>query len=266
MSGEPGVSDGQAPQVAAIEVDSVGKSYGTLVALRSVSLQVARGETFGLLGLNGAGKSTLSKILIGLLRPDTGTVRVAGIDPSRDPRRAREKLGYLAEESILYDELTAREHLEVVSALRGLEPTAARARSDRLLEYLDLAHAKDRACGGYSRGMRRKTAIACALVGDPEVLLLDEPTDGLDPDGVRRFDEILLELERRGRAVVIASHILPLVEKRCRRFGILDRGSLVAQGTLEELRAKAGEPSADLERLFLVLTKREGKDARDLLA
>jgi ABC-2 type transport system ATP-binding protein len=248
-----------------IEVESVEKSYGELPALRGVSLRVAAGETFGLLGLNGAGKSTLSKILVGLLRADRGRVSVAGIDPARDPVLARRKLGYLPEESILYDELTAREHVETVAALRGLPGEQARARAARILEFLELDAAKDRPTGGYSRGMRRKTAIACALVGDPEVLLLDEPTDGLDPDGARRFSEVLAELKRRGRALVIASHILPLIERRCDRVGILDRGTLVAQGTLEELRAQTGEPGADLERLFLLLTKREEKDARGLL-
>jgi ABC-2 type transport system ATP-binding protein len=247
-----------------IEVEKVEKSYGPVKALQGVSLKVAAGETFGLLGLNGAGKSTLSKILMGLLRVDAGTVKVAGSDPALDPLAVRAKLGYLAEESVLYDELTAREHLELVANLRGVPKDVALARSERLLDFLELAQAKDRATGGYSRGMRRKTAIACALVGDPEALLLDEPTDGLDPDGARRFAEILAELKRRGRAIVIASHILPLIEKKCDRVGILDRGQLVAQGTLEELRQQANEPSADLERLFLVLTKREEKDARGL--
>lgn len=251
---------------ASIEVASVEKSYGAIRALQGVSLTVAQGETFGLLGLNGAGKSTLSKILMGLLRADAGSVRVGGIDPARDPVAVRARLGYLAEESVLYDELTAREHLELVAALRGVPRDVARERSERLLDFLDLAPAKDRATGGYSRGMRRKTAIALALVGDPEALLLDEPTDGLDPDGARRFAEILAELKRRERAVIIASHILPLIEKRCDRVGILDRGQLVAQGTIAELREKAGEPGADLERIFLVLTKREEKDARGLLA
>lgn len=248
-----------------IEVAGVEKSYGTVKALQGVTLRVAPGETFGLLGLNGAGKSTLSKILTGLLRADAGTVSVFGSDPAKDPLAVRAKLGYLAEESVLYDELTAREHLELVAALRGVPSDVALARTEKLLDFLDLAAAKDRATGGYSRGMRRKTSIACALVGDPEALLLDEPTDGLDPDGARRFAEILAELKRRNRAIVIASHILPLIEKRCDRVGILDRGTLVAQGTVEELRAQANEPGADLERLFLVLTKREEKDARGLL-
>jgi ABC-2 type transport system ATP-binding protein len=248
-----------------IEVENVEKSYGSLRALQGVSLRIAPGETFGLLGLNGAGKSTLSRILMGLLRADQGRVSVLGIDPARDPVAVRAKLGYLAEESVLYDELTAREHLELVAALRGVPREQARARSERLLEFLDLAAAADRATGGYSRGMRRKTAIACALVGDPEAVLLDEPTDGLDPDGARRFAEVLAELKRRGRAIIVASHILPLIEKRCDRVGILDRGKVVAQGTLAELRAQANEPEADLERLFLVLTKREERDARGLL-
>src|SRR5262249_22245597 len=152
------------------------------------------GETFGLLGLNGAGKSTLSKILVGLLRADRGRVSVAGIDPATKPVEARAKLGYLPEESVLYDELTAREHVESVAELRGMPRDQARGRAAKLLEFLDLAPAQDRPTGGYSRGMRRKTAIACALVGDPETLLLDEPTDGLDPDGARRFSELLAEL------------------------------------------------------------------------
>jgi ABC-2 type transport system ATP-binding protein len=253
------------PAGAVIDVTQVEKSYGSVRALQGVSLRVAPGETFGLLGLNGAGKSTLSKILTGLLRADAGSVRVAGVDPAREPVLARARLGYLAEESVLYDELTAREHLELVAALRGVPRDLARERSARLLDFLDLAAAADRPTGGYSRGMRRKTAIACALVGDPEALLLDEPTDGLDPDGARRFAEILAELKRRQRAIIVASHILPLIEKRCDRVGILDRGTLVAQGTIEELRAQANEPAADLERLFLVLTKREEKDARGLL-
>ena len=248
-----------------IEVEGVEKSYGELKALRGISLRVAAGETFGLLGLNGAGKSTLSKILVGLLRADVGRVSIAGVDPAREPVLARAKLGYLPEDSVLYEELTAREHVETVAALRGIAPDQARARAARILEFLELGGALDRPCGGYSRGMRRKTAIACALVGDPEALLLDEPTDGLDPDGARRFSEVLVELKRRGRAVVIASHILPLIEKRCDRVAILDRGTLVAQGTIDELRKSAGEPTADLERLFLVLTKREEKDARGLL-
>lgn len=248
-----------------IEVAGIEKSYGELSALSGVSFTVNPGETFGLLGHNGAGKSTLAKILSGLLRPDAGQVRICGVDVALDPQGVRQHFGYLPEESVLYDELSAREHLELFAAIRGVAPEAAQARAERLLGFHDLSAAADRAVGTYSRGMRRKTAIAVAVVGDPSVVLFDEPTGGLDPDGARRFAELLEELKRRERTLVISSHILGLVEKRCDRIGILDHGRLLACGTLEELRAEAELPEADLEDLFLKLTGQEARDATGLL-
>lgn len=248
-----------------IEVEGVEKSYGPVKALGGVTFQVRSGEVFGLLGHNGAGKSTLAKVLCGLVRPDVGTARVVGADVVREPLRARARFAYLPEETVLYDELTAREHVELFAAMRGVDPETARARTTRLLEFLDLAHAADRAAATYSRGMRRKTAIAMALVGDPEALLFDEPTDGLDPDGALRFAELLAELKRRGRTVIVNTHILGLVEKRCDRVAVLDKGRLLACGTLDELRAQAGTPGADLEDAFLALTGRAAKGAEGLL-
>jgi ABC-type multidrug transport system ATPase subunit len=248
-----------------IEVEGVVKRYGELTALGGVSFKVVPGEVFGLLGPNGAGKSTLAKILSGLLRPDEGQVRVCGVSVGEDPLTARTSFAYLPEESILYDPLTAREHLDHFAALRGVDRVAARSRAERLLEFLDLAHAADRAVGTYSRGMRRKTSIALTVVGDPPVFLFDEPTGGLDPDGAYRFAELLAELRRREKTVIVQSHILGMVEKRCDRIGILDRGKLQACGTLAELREQADLPEADLEDLFLALTGRERKDAQGVL-
>ncbi|HBP18580.1 MAG TPA: ABC transporter [Planctomycetes bacterium] len=248
-----------------IEVEDVRKRYGEVQALHGVTLAVQPGETFGLLGHNGAGKSTLAKILCGLLRPDDGSCRVAGVDVAADPLAARARFGYLPEESVLYDELSAREHLHLFADLREVPRDAAQERAERLLAFLDLSAAADRPVGGYSRGMRRKTAIALAVIGDPEVILFDEPTGGLDPDGARRFAELLAELKRRQKTVMIQSHILGLVEKRCDRIGILDHGALLAQGTLAELREQAGLPEADLEDCFLALTGQETKDATGLL-
>lgn len=248
-----------------IEVEGVEKSYGAVKALGGVTFQVAPGEVFGLLGHNGAGKSTLAKVLSGLVRPDAGSARVAGADVVREPRLARERFAYLPEETVLYDELTAREHIELFAAMRGVAPAAARARAERLLEFLDLAHAADRAAATYSRGMRRKTAIAMTVVGDPAAMLFDEPTDGLDPDGALRFAELLGELKRRGRTVIVNTHILGLVEKRCDRIAVLDKGKLLACGTLDELRTQAGMPGADLEDVFLALTGRAAKGAEGLL-
>ncbi|MGE0712297.1 MAG: ABC transporter ATP-binding protein [Planctomycetota bacterium] len=248
-----------------IEVSEVAKRYGEIEALRGVSFRVEPGETFGLLGHNGAGKSTLAKLLGGLLRPDRGRVEVAGIDVAKDPLGARARFGYLPEESVLYEELSAREHLELFADLRLVPRAEARERAARLLDFLDLKDAADRPVGGYSRGMRRKTAIAVAVIGSPEVILFDEPIGGLDPDGARRFAELLAELKRNRHTVMIQSHILGLVEKRCDRIGILHRGQLLAAGTLADLRAQAGLPEADLEDLFLKLTGQQVKDATGLL-
>jgi len=248
-----------------IDVVEVERRYGDVHALRGVTLAVRPGEVFGVLGHNGAGKSTLAKILTGLIRPDAGIARVGGVDVAAEPLEVRRRLGYLPEESVLYDELSGREHLEHFAALRGVDPQTARARIERLLEFLDLAAAADRAVGGYSRGMRRKTAIALALVGDPEILLFDEPTGGLDPEGSRRFADLLAELRRRGKTVVIQSHILGLVEKRCDRIAVLEAGAVVGCGTLAELRAQAELPEADLEDVFLALTGRRARDATGLL-
>lgn len=248
-----------------IEVDGVAKSYGELKALDGVSFTVRPGEVFGLLGHNGAGKSTLAKILSGLLRPDIGVAKVCGQDVATESFGVRARFGYLPEESILYDELTAREHLSLFADLRGVPKEEGTARAERLLEFLDLTHAADREVASYSRGMRRKAAIAVTLIGDPEALLFDEPTGGLDPDGAHRFAELLDELKRREKTVVIQSHILGLVEKRCDRIGILEKGRLLACGTLAELRERAKMPDADLEDVFLALTGREGRDARGVL-
>lgn len=248
-----------------IEVESVCKSYGELKALEDVSFVVKPGEVFGLLGHNGAGKSTLAKILSGLLRPGSGVAKVCGRDVAEEPLEVRARFGYLPEESVLYEELTAREHLDLFADLRGVPRAEGQARAGRLLDFLDLAHAADRPVGSYSRGMRRKASIAVTLIGDPEAVLFDEPTGGLDPDGAHRFAELLGELRRRDKTVVIQSHILGLVEKRCDRIGILDHGKLLACGTLEDLRTRAELPDADLEDVFLKLTGKEAKDAKGLL-
>lgn len=248
-----------------IEARGLTKRYGPVEALRGLDLTAEPGQVLGLLGHNGAGKSTFARILAGLCRPDAGRLTLGGVDALAEPLRARARLGYLPEESVLHDALTAREHLELFGAVRGLDPATAARRGARLLEFLDLAPAADRPVAGYSRGMRRKCAIALTLIGDPEVVLMDEPLSGLDPEGAARFAELLGELRRRGRTVIVQSHEMGLVTKRCDRIAIVERGQLLAQGTLDELRARAGLPEADLEEVLARLTGRVSKDARGLL-
>lgn len=248
-----------------IAVQGLTKRYGELVALEGLDLRAEPGQVLGILGHNGAGKSTFARLLAGLIRPDAGRIELAGVDALADPLAARARFGYLPEESILYDALTAREQLELVGALRAVDPQALRRRAERLLDFFDLTAAADRPVGGYSRGMRRKTAISLALVGDPQAVLFDEPLSGLDPDGADRFAELLAELRRRDKTVLVQSHALGMVAKRCDKVAVLERGRLVAHGTLEELRRQADRPGADLEELLAALTGRVGKDARGLL-
>lgn len=247
-----------------IEIHEVSKSYGTHQALSKVSFQVPKGEIFGLVGLNGAGKSTLARILMGLLKADEGRVEIEGTEVKSDPVLARSKIGFLPEESVLYNDLTALEHLEIVADLRGLDPQSTALQARKILDFLELDQARERPVRTYSKGMRRKTALAMALLGDPPALLFDEPTSGLDPDGALRFSEILSELARQGRAIIVNSHILPEIEQRCARFGVLEAGKIVALGTLEDLRKKADLPAARLEDLFLHFTGRTRRDARGL--
>lgn len=247
-----------------IKVADLKKSYGDFQALKGVSFEVAAGEVFGLVGLNGAGKSTLAKILMGFLKPDSGEAEISGLNVLKNPVKTRENIGYLPEESVLYNELSALEHLEMVIDLRQLDKRVAMPQAEKILDFLDLDEARARPVGGYSKGMRRKTAVACSLLGDPPALLFDEPTSGLDPDGALRFSEILQELKRKGRAIIVTSHVLPEIEQRADRFGVLDRGQLVACASLQDLRAQAERPEASLEELFLHFTGRERHEARGL--
>ena len=234
-----------------IRVDRVRKSYGTVLALDGVSLEVHPGEVFGLLGANGSGKTTLNRCIATLLRPDEGTIEVGGHDLAVQPDSARAMLGYLAEHPVLYPSLSGEEFLAFVGGLRGVPPDEAKRRADRWLGLFELTEAARKPVGGYSQGMARKVALAAALIGEPQVVLLDEPTNGLDPPSVYLFRQVIGRLRDEDRTVLLSSHVLPLAERACDRIGILAAGKLVALGTIAELRAQAERPQADLEELFL---------------
>lgn len=230
------------------------KSFGAKRVLDGVDLDVRAGEIVGLLGANGAGKSTTNRLISGLLVPEAGTVEIAGHDLARAPEAALAQLGYMPEAPALYPELTVAETLRLVGDLRGLEGAGEWAA--KMLALFDLEHAVDQPVSALSMGMRRKLTLAWALAGDPGLLVLDEPTNGFDPPAVALFKQIVVELRRRGRAVLVSSHILALLEPLCDRVAILEGGRLCAAGTIEELRVQAGLPGADLEALYLALTGR----------
>jgi ABC-2 type transport system ATP-binding protein len=238
---------------SSIELRSLVKMYGEKAAVEDVSLDVYGGEIFGFLGPNGAGKTTTIKAIVGLLRPTSGTVRVAGFDVQREPIPAKAASGYVPDEPNLYAKLTARELLRFVGDLYGVDPGQVERRSEELLRLFDLSQAADDTIDSYSHGMRQKTSLAAALVHDPRVLVLDEPTVGLDPKSARLIKDILRQLADRGAAVFLSTHILEIAERMCDRIGIINQGRLIAAGTMDELR-DLGQGESRLEDIFLALT------------
>jgi ABC-2 type transport system ATP-binding protein len=221
--------------MTAIQVENISKRYGTVTALDRVEFSVGEGDVFGFLGPNGAGKSTMINIFLDFVRPTEGDVRIFGHDCQEEGKLARERMGVLPEGYSLYDRLTGRQHLEfaIDSKDADEEPMA-------MLERVGIQDAADRQAGGYSKGMAQRLVLAMALVGDPDLLVLDEPTTGLDPNGARKMREIILQESERGATVFFSSHILEQVEAVCDRVGILHQGELAAIDTIEGLRESVG--------------------------
>jgi ABC-2 type transport system ATP-binding protein len=220
----------------AIAVDGLTKSYGQTLALDDLSFEVGEGEVFGFLGPNGAGKSTTINILLDFVRPTDGRVEVLGHDAQAHSREIRSRTGVLPEGYETYDRLTARQHLEFAIDSKGVDDDP-----ERLLERVDLVDAIDKKAGGYSKGMAQRLMLAMALVGEPELLILDEPSTGLDPNGAREMREIVRQENDRGATVFFSSHIMEQVEAVCDRVGILREGEMVAVDSVEGLRDSVSE-------------------------
>ncbi|GAB7092813.1 ABC transporter ATP-binding protein [Halorubrum luteum] len=217
--------------MTAIDIDGLTKHYGDVVAVNDLDLQIQEGEIFGFLGPNGAGKSTTIDILLDFIRPTSGSVTVLGYDAQSEGRAVRQRTGVLPDGYHVYDRLTGRQHLEFVVELKqvGDDPM-------ELLERVHIADAADRKAGGYSKGMRQRLALAMALAGNPDLLVLDEPSTGLDPNGAREMRELIREENDRGTTVFFSSHIMEQVEAVCDRVAIINRGELVAVDTIDGLR------------------------------
>ena len=237
-----------------IRTEGLSKRFGSLAAVENLNLEVGPGELFGFLGPNGAGKTTTIRMLTGLLRPTAGRVFIGGYDIQKEPVRAKALLGYVPDEPVLYEKLTGREFLTFMADLYRVGVSRRNERIPELLELFGLTERGDDLIQSYSRGMRQKLAVAGALVHEPRVLILDEPTVGLDPRSARVLKDILRALAARGVTVFMSTHVLEIAERMCTRVGIIDRGRLIACGTMEELRAQAREDSATLEDIFLKLT------------
>ena len=225
---------------SAITVEGLEKRYGRLTALEEVSFSVPRGSIYGFLGPNGAGKTTTMRILATLLMPTQGHAWVAGEDVTRHPARARRHIGYMPDFFGVYDDLTVREYLEFYAQAHGVPRSRWRKSIDDLLELVDLGDKRDEFVETLSRGMKQRLGLARCLVHDPEVLLLDEPASGLDPRARVEMREVLKEIARMGKAVLISSHILPELEDLSTEVGIIHRGRMVASGPLDSILTQVG--------------------------
>lgn len=237
-----------------IQTQNLVKRYGDKVAVNNVSLEVNGGEVFGFLGPNGAGKTTTIKMIVGLLQPSSGSVKVAGYDVNTQPLQAKAASGYVPDTPNLYAKLTGRELLRFVGDLYNLDRARAERRSEELLRMFDLIAAADDTTDSYSHGMQQKTSLAAALMHDPRALVLDEPTVGLDPKSARLIKDILRQMADRGTAIFLSTHILEIAERMCDRIGIINKGELIAVGTMDELRALGQSGKTSLEDIFLSLT------------
>lgn len=219
------------------------KRYDGLVAVDGLDLEVQRGEIFGLLGPNGAGKTTTILMLLGLTEPTAGTARVFGEDPARNPIAIKRRTGYLPDNVGLYDHLTGRENLRYTAMLNRIPRAEGEARIQDLLERVGLAEAADRRAGGYSRGMRQRLGLADVLLKRPELVILDEPTVGLDPEGAHQLLELISGLRDEGITVLLSSHLLHQVQRVCNRVAIFVRGKVIASGPIDALggRVLGGE-------------------------
>lgn len=237
----------------AVVVSDLVRVFGQKVAVNHLNLSVQRGEFYGFLGPNGAGKSTTIKMMVGLLRPTSGTVWIAGVDVWKESLRARSIIGVLPEFLNIYERLSGREFLVFAGHMYGLSEANIERRTEELLRVLDLVNDADKLIVDYSVGMRKKIAMAAAIIHNPHVLFLDEPFEGIDPVSSRVIRSILHELTQRGTTIFFSSHIMEIVERLCTRVGIINQGVLVAEGTLDELRQKASgeDKDATLEDIFL---------------
>lgn len=235
-----------------IEVDRLSKRFGPTVAVNSISFCVNPGEIFGFLGPNGAGKTTTIKMLTGLVRPTSGRARLAGFDIVRRPLQAKRVFGYVPDEPQVYAKLTALEFLDFVGDVYGMSPATKSRRIGELLELFELNAEADGLLGSFSHGMKQKILLCSALLHEPKIYFLDEPTVGLDPKSARLLKNILREIAADGGAIFMSTHIMEIAQALCDRIAIIDRGHIVAMGTVDELRRSRGHDT--LEDVFLGLT------------
>lgn len=238
----------------AVKLMGASKRYSDVIAVDYLDLDIEKGEIFGLLGPNGSGKSTTIKMMLGLVKPDSGSVNVLGINIEDDPVAVKRKIGYVPESPRLYEFLTGLEFLDFTGDVYGMEIEEKKKRIEEFLKALDLEGREGDIISSYSEGMKQKVIIISAIMHKPELLLLDEPLSGLDPRSARIVKDLLRQLASQGVTTIMSTHILEIAQAMCDRIAIMYEGRLLALGTMEELRQKARMPESGLEDIFLKLT------------
>ncbi|WP_353894162.1 ABC transporter ATP-binding protein [Proteinivorax hydrogeniformans] len=243
-----------------LKVTNMHKNYGDLKAVQGIDFEVRPGEILGFLGPNGAGKTTTIKICSGLLLPTEGEVTLCDYDIVKEPTQAKKQLGYVPDDPFLYEKLTGRQFLEFVGEIYDINPQNRHQKIEDMMEQLELTDKADELIGSYSRGMKRKIALMAGIIHSPKVLLLDEPTLGLDAVSAKKAKDIIKEMAyKKNTAVLLTTHVMEIAEQICDRIAVINKGKLVAVGTLEELQQKAKDGTT-LEEVFVNITKQQTSD------
>ena len=237
-----------------LHIQNVVKNYQDLEAVKGVDLEIPEGELFGFLGPNGAGKTTTIKMIVGLLKPTSGTVSIGGFDIGSQSSEAKSILGYIPDRPFIYEKLTGREYLAFIADLYNMDAAVAAERVRSYLDFFDLTEAGDKLVEGYSHGMKQKLIISGALLHEPKLVVVDEPMVGLDPKGARQVKQLFRDMCRRGTSIFMSTHSLGIAQAMCDRIGIIQKGEVIALGTLDELRRLAQNDHEHLEDIFLELT------------
>jgi ABC-2 type transport system ATP-binding protein len=242
-----------------IRIEAIEKRYGNFQALKPLDLHVKKGEVFGFLGPNGAGKTTLIRMLAGVLPPTAGQIWIDGFDLAKDPLGAKSQVGYIPDRPYLYEKLTAREMLEFIGGVYGLEREVIEHRGEALLRSYGLWKVADQLVEGFSHGMKQRLTFCTSLLHNPPLVIVDEPMVGLDPGGARQIKDVFRQIASEGRTVFLSTHSLDVAQEVCDRLVILNHGEIVAQGSYSEIRSNAHPSAKDLEEVFLCILEEESQ-------
>ena len=243
-----------------IKLVNLAKHYDRLAAVDSLNLEVQPGEIFGFLGPNGAGKTTTIRVMMGILKPTSGQVFLGGYDVERQPKEAKAICGFIPDRPFIYEKLSGCEFLEFVGKLHGVEPIRLERRIFDLLELFELARWQDELVESYSHGMKQRLVVCASLIHEPRILIVDEPMVGMDPKGARKMKDLFRSLSKQGTTIFLSTHSIGVAEEVCHRIGIIQKGRLIACGTMADLYAQAQTKQMNLESVFLELTQDEAEE------